>query len=131
DFFTATKNFVNDVNNSEHVSAINDGNATPEQKQAAYSALANSIAMQTGVSPVEAMVLVQEEYNLNTRTYDGTTIQQQVQGAYAQNPNSQHQEGLIFVVDDNIATTNQAVYVVGHETMHHIDSNKNVVVTDQ
>src|SRR5690606_13400300 len=55
DFFTATKNFVNDVNNSEHVSAINDGNATPEQKQAAYSALANSIAMQTGVSPVEAM----------------------------------------------------------------------------
>ena len=131
DFFTATKNFVNDVNNAEHVSVINDGNATPEQKQAAYSALANSIAMQTGVSPVEAMVLVQEEYNLNTRTYDGTTIQQQIQGAYAQNPNSQHQEGLIFVVDDNIATTNQAVNVVGHETMHHIDSNKNVVVTDQ
>lgn len=133
DFFTATKVFASNPKNEEHIKAINSGTATPEEKDKAYTALANSIAQQMGVDPVQAMTLVQDHYNLNTRNYDGTTINQQIQGAYAQDPLNQHtgkKEGLIFLVDDNIANTTDAVKILGHETSHHIDANRNANAPD-
>jgi len=127
DYFTATKNFTNNPDNKAYIDAINSGIATPEQKDAAYTALANSIAQQMGVDPVKAMTLVQEHYNLNTALYEGTTINQQIQGAYAQDPLNQitgKKEGLIFLVDDNIANTADAVEAAGHEFSHHMDASR-------
>src|SRR5690554_5272566 len=126
DFFTATKNFASNPGNKEHIDVITSGIASPEQKDAAYSALANDIARQLGVDPVKAMTLVQEHYNLGTATYEGTDIHQLVQGAYTQRPDNKDGEGngIIFMVDDNIGNTADAVGVVGHEMVHHMDANR-------
>ncbi|HWV14976.1 MAG TPA: hemagglutinin repeat-containing protein [Cellvibrio sp.] len=127
DYFTATKNFANDANNKQYIDVINSGTGTPEQKDAAYTALANSVAAQMGVDPIKAMPLVQDHYSLNTQHYEGTSIQQQIQGAYASDPaaTSGKKNGLIFMVDDNIANTSDAVNILGHETSHHLDANRN------
>jgi len=125
-YFSATKNFITDANNEELVKTLNNGNATPEAKQNAYEGLANAIAKEMGISPVEAMILVQEDSNLNTPTYKNTDLNKEITGAAAGKDNSGNKTGkdLLFVVDDKIKTTNEAVNTVGHEMDHLIKNNQ-------
>src|SRR5690606_6976010 len=44
DYFTATKNFVNNKDNETHVTTLGNADATLADKQAAYTALVNTIA---------------------------------------------------------------------------------------
>ncbi|WED25512.1 tautomerase family protein [Vibrio sp. DW001] len=52
-YFDATKDFLTAKGNGEFTTAINDPNATPEQKQAAYQALTNHIAAKFGIDPAD------------------------------------------------------------------------------
>src|SRR5690606_7156671 len=60
-YFTATKNFVQDGKNADHIKALSDPNATPIQKEAAYHALINTIAHQMGVDPLQAKILIDSD----------------------------------------------------------------------
>lgn len=53
-YFTATKDFVTNPDNAAYIETLSNPDATPEQKQAAYTVLANTIAKQMGVSEVHA-----------------------------------------------------------------------------
>jgi|GEM_PF-3704505 len=61
DYFTATKTFTQNPANAEHVETLSDDNATLEQKQKAYDALANTIAAQMGISPVDAKAYIDQD----------------------------------------------------------------------
>ncbi|MEE8482206.1 MAG: hemagglutinin repeat-containing protein, partial [Acidiferrobacterales bacterium] len=96
-YFEATKTFASNDANLKHISALTSGNATPEQKAAAYTALANTIAAELGISPSQAKLLVQDNFNLKTRNG------KQLKGAFSKQANA------IFIVDDNNRTTGDAV----------------------
>ncbi len=123
-YFTATKEFANNPDNKKYVETLANGGATPAEKNEAYTVLANSIATQMGVSPIEAMTLVQDHNNLNTRTYEGTDVNQRIEGAFASSPDGK--QSSVFIVDDNIKNTSQAVDVLGHEVSHGVDASRNV-----
>ncbi len=123
-YFTATKEFANNPDNKKYVETLANGSATPAETDEAYTVLANSIATQMGVSPIEAMTLVQDHNNLNTRTYEGTDVNQRIEGAFASSPDGK--QSSIFIVDDNIKNTSQAVDVLGHEVSHGVDASRNV-----
>ncbi|SHO58961.1 hypothetical protein [Vibrio quintilis] len=103
DFFTATKNFITDENNEALVKTLNDPNATPEQKQAAYQSLSASIAKQFDLTPAEVMMALVGENG------------QQGQGAYG--------DGKIFFNDAMHFNLTDIVNTIGHETQHYLDDN--------
>ena len=105
DYFTATKNFTQSPENKEHVATLESPNATPEQKQAAYTALANAIATYMGVDPTQAKVLMASD--------------PQFAGAYSRDT------GTIYVNDAAHDTATAAVTTVGHETQHYLDNQQN------
>jgi hypothetical protein len=105
DYFTATKNFTQSPENKEHVATLESPNATPEQKQAAYTALANAIATYMGVDPTQAKVLMASD--------------PQFAGAYSRDT------GIIYVNDAVHDTATAAVTTVGHETQHYLDNQQN------
>lgn len=111
-----------DPKNEKYIEDLTSGVASPEAKQEALTAFANVIASESGVSPVEALTLVQDRLNLNTNTYEGTHVKQRITGAYAADPNGRNGEGLIFSVDDNQATTTDTIDSLGHELSHHMDA---------
>ncbi len=112
DYFTATKNFSTNPNNETHVATLTNSDATPEQKQAAYTALANSIATQLGVSLVEAKVLVATDPRFG--------------GALSTETNN------LYVNDAVNETSADAASTIGHEIAHHVQhENGDIAVTVQ
>lgn len=105
DYFTATKNFTQNADNAEHIATLGNDNATPEQKQAAYTALANSIAQQMGVSPTEALVLMEND--------------PQFAGVHSRDT------GNLYINDLAHNSAGEAVNTVGHETQHYLDNQQN------
>ena len=103
-YFSATKKFVNDPINKVNVAILNNPNATPEQKQQAYSALANYISKEMGVSPAKAKLMVDSQYK----------------GAFHKNGKA----GTIYINDLAQENSANAVNTVGHETTHSIDYQK-------
>ncbi|HEX5792214.1 MAG TPA: hemagglutinin repeat-containing protein, partial [Rheinheimera sp.] len=105
DYFTATKNFTQNTANTEHVATLENPNATPEQKQAAYTALVNEIATYLGVDPTEAKVLMQND--------------PQFAGAFSRDTDT------VYVNDLAHNNATEAVNTVGHETQHYLDNQQN------
>jgi hypothetical protein len=105
DYFSATKDFVQGGNNAEHVKALSNPNATPEQKQAAYTALVNTIAKQMGIDPTQAKVLLDSDPAFA--------------GAYSRDTK------MVYVNDLAHDNAGAAVNTVGHETQHYLDDQKN------
>jgi hypothetical protein len=100
-YFTASKKFVNDPANKENVAALTNPNATPEQKQRAYTALASYIAGEMGVTPAQAKLMVDRRYS----------------GAFHRDGEA----GTIYINDLKQDTSAEAVNTTGHETAHSID----------
>ena len=111
-YFTATKKFVNDPANKDNVATLNNPNATPREKQEAYTALANHIAEEMGVTPAQAKLMVDSQYA----------------GAF----HREGESGTIYVNDLANSNSAQAVNTVGHETQHSIDyqNDKDIVKTE-
>ncbi|MEO3677398.1 hemagglutinin repeat-containing protein [Rheinheimera sp. FR7-31] len=105
DYFTATKNFTQNANNAEHMATLSNDNATPEQKQAAYTALVNEIATYMGVDPTEAKVLMESD--------------PQFAGAFSRDTDT------VYVNDLAHNNATEAVNTVGHETQHYLDNQQN------
>ncbi len=103
-FFTASKRFVTDGKNADNVAILNDPNATNQQKEQAYTSLANYISTEMGVPPTEALLAVVENY-----------ANEEAKGAYA--------NGTMFINDRQHFTLEDSANTVGHETQHHIDAN--------
>ncbi|WP_163392565.1 DNA/RNA non-specific endonuclease [Enterovibrio norvegicus] len=111
-FFTASKRFVTDGKNADNVAILNDPNATNQQKEQAYTSLANYISTEMGVPPAEALLAVVENY-----------ANEEVKGAYA--------NGTMFVNDRQHFTIEDSANTVGHETQHHIDANTKPANTNE
>jgi len=105
DYFTATKNFTQNPANAEHMDTLSDNNATPEQKQAAYTALVNEIADYMGVDPTEAKVLMANDPRFA-----------EVAGAHSRDTDT------VYVDDAAHDNASKAVNTVGHETQHYLDN---------
>jgi hypothetical protein len=105
DYFTATKNFTQSPENKEHVATLENPNATPEQKQAAYTALANAIATYMGVDPTEAKVLMEKD--------------PEFAGYHSRDT------GIVYINDREHGNASDAVNTVGHETQHYLDNQQN------
>ncbi|CZF87058.1 hypothetical protein [Grimontia marina] len=111
-FFTASKRFVTDERNADNVAILNDPNATNQQKEQAYTSLANYISTEMGVPPAEALLAVVENY-----------ANEEVKGAYA--------NGTMFFNDRQHSTLEDSANTVGHETQHHIDANTKPANTNE
>ena len=105
DYFTATKNFTQNADNAEHMATLGNDNATPEQKQAAYTALVNEIATYMGVDPTEAKVLMENDPKFA--------------GYHSRDT------GNIYINDLANSNATEAVNTVGHETQHYLDNQQN------
>ncbi|NMH66674.1 hemagglutinin repeat-containing protein [Shewanella salipaludis] len=112
-YFTATKNFVLNGENAGHMATLSNDNATPQQKEAAYNALASAIATEMGVEPAEAKVLMEND--------------PQFAGAYSRDTD------VVYVNDLAHNNATEAVNTVGHETQHYLDNQQNpdAVQSDQ
>lgn len=108
DYFTATKNFTQNMANAEHVATLSDSNATFEEKQAAYSALANEISNYMGVAPTEAKVLMANDPRFS-----------RIAGAHSRDTDT------VYVNDAAHVNASDAVNTIGHETQHYLDNQQN------
>ncbi|RUO80215.1 hypothetical protein CWI84_06160 [Idiomarina tyrosinivorans] len=108
DYFTATKNFTQNPANAEHVKTLSDGDATFEQKEAAYTALVNEIADYMDVDPTEAKVLMSND-----------SLFAEVAGAHSRDTDT------VYVNDAAHDNASDAVNTVGHETQHYLDNQQN------
>ena len=79
------------------MATLANDNATPEQKQAAYTALVNEIATYMGVDPTEAKVLMESD--------------PQFAGAFSRDTDT------VYVNDLAHNNATEAVNTVGHETL--------------
>ena len=104
DFFTAVKNFSSNKENEKYIEVLTNGKASAEDKQLAYTMLANSVAKQLDIPITQAKLLIQE--NSNDKGY------------YSK------ENKTIYVVDNNTSTTGDAVNTVGHEVSHYIDDSR-------
>ncbi|MCH9813918.1 MAG: hemagglutinin repeat-containing protein [Epsilonproteobacteria bacterium] len=105
-YFTATKKFV-EIGNQAHIDALQNQNASPEKKQAAYTALVSFIADEMGVTPTVAKVMV-DNHN---------------KGFYS------HENGNIYIADNLHGNSLESVETLGHETQHLIDFQKDKDIT--
>ncbi len=105
DYFTAVKTFSADKKNEKYIETLSNGKASAKEKQVAYTQLANSVAVQLGIPLTQAKLLIQQ--NSNDKGY------------YSK------ENKTIYVVDNNNATTGDAVNTVGHEVAHHMDNSRN------
>ena len=108
DYFTAVKTFSADKKNEKYIEVLTNGNAGVDEKQTAYTALANSVAVQLGIPLTQAKLLIQNDSQYN-----------QDKGFYSK------ENQTIYVVDNNTTTTGDAVNTVGHEVAHHMDNSRN------
>ncbi len=108
DYFTATKIFTQNPANAEHVATLSDSNAMPGQKQAAYTALVNEIAVYMGVGQTEAKILMANDLQLS-----------KIAGAHSRDTDT------VYVNDAAHDNASDAVNTVGHETQHYIDNRQN------
>lgn len=86
---------------------LSDDNATPEQKQEAYTALVNEIADYMGVDPTEAKVLMANDPRFV-----------EVAGAHSRDTDT------VYVDDAAHDNASKAVNTVGHETQHYRITNR-------
>lgn len=115
-YFTATKSFTQNPENAAHVETLNNADATPAEKQAAYTALSNTIATEMGLDPETDSVEIHSMISRDPR----------FAGAYSEDTAE------IFINDLAHTTSGEAVNSVGHETQHHIDNVLgNEAVTEQ
>lgn len=108
DYFTATKIFTQNPANAEHVATLSDSNAMPGQKQAAYTALVNEIAVYMGVGQTEAKILMANDPRLS-----------KIAGAHSRDTDT------VYVNDAAHDNASDAVNTVGHETQHYLDNQQN------
>ena len=108
DYFTATKTFTQNPANAEHVKTLSDGDATFEQKEAAYTALVNEIADYMGVDSTEAKVLMSNDPRFS-----------EIAGAHSRDTDT------VYVDDAAHDNASDAVNTVGHETQHYLDNQQN------
>ncbi|CAA6806123.1 MAG: Putative large exoprotein involved in heme utilization or adhesion of ShlA/HecA/FhaA family [uncultured Campylobacterales bacterium] len=105
-FFTATKNFVNDPENKVNMETLQNGNASAEQKQQAYSALVGYISQEMGVTSTQAKLILADNIKGGVFSQDNQNI---------------------YLVDNdikNLGTSAGAVEVLGHEVSHYLDFTK-------
>jgi filamentous hemagglutinin len=97
--FVATKKFVTNPKNQQHLVTLQNADATPKQKQLAYTALVNQLAVEM------QMPITQVKLLLN----NGNS------GSYSRDTNN------IYINDDKQNNTASAIQVLGHEASHAQD----------
>ncbi|CAA6806191.1 MAG: Unknown protein [uncultured Campylobacterales bacterium] len=85
----------------DFVPTLQNGNATPEQKQRAYTALVGYISEEMGVSGTQAKLMLSKNYK----------------GFFS------HENDNIYI-SDNQDTSAEVVETIGHEVSHYIDYTK-------